>query len=196
MIPRTTRILDLLILIISVVSILLALVLMVSVFTHPTPRLGYTVSGLFSFILMMSYFVIDKRGAIARMRASRVYSQGFDLLLFPSARGEISALFLPESLPVFSPGFIYVMRRADGIYKIGKSTDPTARLFEHVQGYGQDFKLIKQFAVSDMAAFEAMALRMTRAYTYKKETGRKELRKMTKRQLSQFMIDFERRIKN
>lgn len=98
----------------------------------------------------------------------------------------------PPPKPVIGPGFIYVMRRADGVYKIGRSTYPAARLSEHAQDYGQAFTLVKWFAVPDMAAFERMALRMTREYAYKKEAGRRELRRMTKKQLTQFMVEFER----
>lgn len=131
-----------------------------------------------------------------------------DTFLLTTGKGEISEMFIASPIPlvipdpptsapkpIVGPGFIYIMRRADGIYKIGRSTDPAARLSEHIQDYRQDFKLVKWIAVPDMAAFEGMALRMTRAYAYKKEAGRKELRKMTKRQLAQFMVEFERMVK-
>jgi predicted GIY-YIG superfamily endonuclease len=153
-------------------------------------------------------FARDTKGKIIA-KAKKELSPSFQMFLFPAGSGEISQVLLPESFPapqptpvtppppkpVVGPGFIYVMRRADGVYKIGRSTDPTARLSEHIQDYKQEFKLIEWFPVSDMAVYEQLALRMTRQYAYRKEAGRKELRKMTKHQLNQFVVEFKRMIR-
>lgn len=126
-----------------------------------------------------------------------------DILLLSTGKGEISELITtspvqlvipPKPSPVptvdLGPGFIYVMRRADGVYKLGRAIDPTRRLLDHQSAYKQDFKLVRCFAVSDMVAFERAALSMTKLYAYKKEAGRKELRKMTKKQLYHFLAEF------
>jgi predicted GIY-YIG superfamily endonuclease len=128
-------------------------------------------------------------------------------LLFVVGKGEISEsipsrpiqLFTPSPSPSrpappvtidLGPGFVYVMRRTDGIYKLGRAIDPLQRLQDHQSTYKQDFKLVRCFAVPDMVAFERAALSMTKLYAYKKEVGRKELRKMTKKQLHHFLMEF------
>lgn len=159
---------------------------------------------------------------VLRSRLTLIHSQAIeatdwsfletDTLLFSTGQGEMSNLLpveevqpvievLPpplvtKSVDIAGPGFIYVMRRADGIYKLGRAVDPIQRLEAHQESYKQNFTLIRAYAVPDMVAFEQLALRRTKDYTYKKEAGRRELRKMTKRQLAQFMIEFERVVKS
>lgn len=131
-----------------------------------------------------------------------------DTLLFTSGKGEVSEIItvspikltLPQPPPApqtvdLGPGFIYVMRRADGIYKLGRAINPNQRLSEHQSAYKKEFKLIRWYAVSDMVAFERVALTMTKPYAYKKEAGRKELRKMTRQQLSNFLAEFEQLVR-
>lgn len=131
-----------------------------------------------------------------------------DILSLTAGKGEISQIItispieliippkpaLPPTIDL-GPGFIYVMRRRDGIYKFGRAIDPNQRLLDHQETYKQDFRLIRWFAVSDMVAFERLALTMTKPYIYKKEAGRRELRRMTKAQLSSFLIGFEQLVK-
>lgn len=126
-----------------------------------------------------------------------------DIFLFISGEGEVSKSFqpepekvevsLPQTLPApqLIPGFIYIMRRSDGVYKFGKSVNPIKRQAEHSGDYEKGFEIIRLFAVSNMTVFEQLALKMTIQYSYRKEQGRKELRRMTKRQVGAFTVEFE-----
>lgn len=86
-------------------------------------------------------------------------------------------------------GFIYVMRRSDGIYKLGQAIDTEERLKIHTADYGMGFTLVKRFVVPDKMAFEKLALKMTAVYHYY-EPGRIELRQMTDEQLTRFLAEF------
>ena len=87
------------------------------------------------------------------------------------------------------PGFVYVMRRDDGIIKLGKTINTTQRRKAHQRDYNQRFRIIKRFAVADQSAFERLALRMTEEYRYT-EGNRQELRQMNNKQLSAFLSEF------
>jgi predicted GIY-YIG superfamily endonuclease len=87
------------------------------------------------------------------------------------------------------PGFIYIMRRSDGIYKIGRTTNTNHRLSQHATDYGMDFELVKRFVVPDAIEFEKLALSMTANYRHL-EDNRLELRRMPKRQVNEFVSEF------
>lgn len=86
-------------------------------------------------------------------------------------------------------GFVYVLRREDGIYKIGRSADVDRRVKEHVKDYRQDFAIANRFAVWDVYLFEKLALLYTERYSYT-EGGRDELRKMDDAELRAFLVWF------
>lgn len=86
-------------------------------------------------------------------------------------------------------GFVYVMRRADGIYKIGHSGDVERRLSEHRGSYAAEFRLVKRFVAPDKIAFEKLALAMTKDYHHH-EVGRTELRRMSDMEMEQFLAEF------
>jgi hypothetical protein len=88
-----------------------------------------------------------------------------------------------------SPGFIYVMKRSDGIYKLGRSGNPGKRQKEHTSDYGQEFEIVKRFAVPDTKALERVALQLTVQYHYS-EANRNELRKMGDSEIQDFLEKF------
>jgi predicted GIY-YIG superfamily endonuclease len=88
-----------------------------------------------------------------------------------------------------NPGYIYIMRRSDGIYKIGRTDDTGRRLSQHKADYGMNFDLARRFVVSDTLAFERLALSITEKYRHK-EPGRAELRKMSNGQFRGFVRVF------
>ena len=89
------------------------------------------------------------------------------------------------------PGFIYVMRRSDGIYKIGRTNSTVRRITELITDYRKQFVLVKRFTVPDTIAFETIALQLTFAYRYD-EQHRTELRMLTGSQLTEFLLVFEK----
>lgn len=90
-----------------------------------------------------------------------------------------------------NPGYIYIMRRADGVYKLGRTNNTEYRQRQHVADYGDDFILVTRFVVPDAVEFEKLALSMTSKYFYN-ELGRQELRQMTDKVLHRFIAEFER----
>lgn len=163
---------------------------------------------LLDYLKKIGYLSELHKGVYTRIANSIVPES--DLLVLHSGNGEMSALFHPMpislTMPVMAkpdmpqlvdcvPGFIYIMRRDDGIYKFGRSVDPLKRRSEHIEEYRRNFEIIRLFAVPNMIAFEQLALRMTGSYAYRKEQGRKELRKIPRRQLVAFILEFEKVIK-
>lgn len=184
----------------SLAVMVMTLVLMGERIFNGNTETARFMSGLFSFFLMMmGHMLVSayKRGFFWsewRLTLPALFPE-FDMFLFPSGKGAISELLPLESTPTqFSPGFIYIMRRSDGVYKFGKSTDPIRRQVEHIEDYEKGFEIIKLFAVSNMTVFEQLALRMTKQYFYRKEQGRKELRRMSRQQVADFIKEFERAI--
>ena len=62
-------------------------------------------------------------------------------------------------LELSAPGFVYLARREDGIYKIGKTIDITQRMYAHKSTYQMKFELIKfwhtpNYHVAELAAQE------------------------------------------
>lgn len=105
------------------------------------------------------------------------------------ARQRIIALLVEFNTRANQAGFIYIMRREDGIYKIGRSSDVERRLGEHQESYASKFQLVKRFVAPDKVAFEKLALAMTKDYEYH-EPGRTELRQMSDVEMSQFLAEF------
>lgn len=89
------------------------------------------------------------------------------------------------------PGFIYIMKRQDGIIKIGYSNDTDRRLRQHKLDYQADFELLYRFVVPDCITFERLALSMTSEFAYE-EPGRSELRKMSDDEIEDFCDNFRR----
>lgn len=110
----------------------------------------------------------------------------------PEVETETEAEKIVKQLTInTNPGFIYVMRREDGILKIGKTNDTKRRLIQHIKDYEIGFELVYRFAVADATCFEKLALKMTSGFEYK-EPGRVELRKMTSTELEDFILLFRR----
>lgn len=87
------------------------------------------------------------------------------------------------------PGFIYVMKRSDGIYKLGRSNNPTKRQGQHASDYGKEFEIVKRFVVPDTKALERVALQLTTQYRYI-EGNRNELRLMSETEIEDFIKEF------
>jgi len=103
-----------------------------------------------------------------------------------------TTVLLPEKMQIevgTSPGFIYVMKRSDGIYKLGRSGNPGKRQKEHASDYGQEFEIVKRFAVPDTKALERVALQLTAQYHYS-EASRNELRRMDDSEIRDFLEKF------
>lgn len=88
-----------------------------------------------------------------------------------------------------SPGYIYIMRRADGVYKIGRTDNTNRRQKQHIGDYGMGFVLVRRFVVSDTIQFEKLALHLTAEYAYP-EKRRQELRRMNDDQIEAFIEFF------
>lgn len=88
-----------------------------------------------------------------------------------------------------NPGFIYILRRSDGIIKIGKSYRVEGRMIQLEKEYKKGVSLLKRFTVEDVTLYEKLALSMTRDYIYDDEEGR-ELRKMSEKEVSKFIEKF------
>lgn len=110
----------------------------------------------------------------------------------PVSDEEIRAKEIVSALSIrTSPGYIYVMRREDGVFKVGRTNDTERRLAQHRSDYKAQFELICRFVVPDVFQFEHLALRLTSKFSYAEE-GRNELRKMTVSELEDFVLLFHR----
>lgn len=89
-----------------------------------------------------------------------------------------------------NPGYIYVMRRQDGVIKIGRTNNTKRRLSQHIKDYKTQFRLIHRFVVPDTVQFEKLALGITGQFAYR-ESGRIELRKMSNDELKEFIGLFQ-----
>lgn len=87
------------------------------------------------------------------------------------------------------PGFIYIMRRDDGVIKIGRSINVENRLKQHETDYERKFTIIETFVVPDTITFEYLALSMTVDY-YFLEPHRNELRSMSNHEIDKFRTVF------
>jgi hypothetical protein len=87
------------------------------------------------------------------------------------------------------PGFVYIMKRDDGIVKIGRSIDTEKRLKQHVTDYGCKFSIIETFVVPDAITFEYLALSMTTHCAFL-EPHRNELRSMSDEEIAKFRATF------
>lgn len=102
-----------------------------------------------------------------------------------------------ESPQKFEKSFevIYVIKRDDGIIKIGKTNNLCTRIIQHKKDYRSDFSVLASWVVLDAAYYEQIALNMTNKWAYQ-ENKRRELRQMPDDALSQFIIDFTVRIQD
>ena len=114
---------------------------------------------------------------------------GYYLLGFVSPRYRALMMLIDLQIGT-SPGFIYIMRRSDGIYKLGRSDNPNKRLRQHQSDYGMKLELVKRFVVPDVYQFEKLALRLSSNYSYT-EPGRVELRQMTTTEADEFIAKFK-----
>ena len=87
------------------------------------------------------------------------------------------------------PSNVYVMKRDDGIFKIGRSINVYQRISEHNADYKQKFLPIMSFFVIDGMLFEQIALSMTECRFFK-EGHRRELRRMSNEDLHVFIDRF------
>jgi len=98
---------------------------------------------------------------------------------------------LPEMIPIKfnNAGFIYLMQRDDGIYKIGRTNNVHRRLQDLQKEYDQQFTLVQAFVVPDQYEFENVALAMTEQFHFA-DAEHGELREMTDEQVEQFLAKF------
>jgi hypothetical protein len=85
-------------------------------------------------------------------------------------------------------GYIYLIKRKDGIYKIGKTRHPQERLSEHNKTW-TGCQIISLWQVPNMELYEKKALKITQPFFYQ-ENGHQELRAMTLQQVVVFQIIF------
>lgn len=80
----------------------------------------------------------------------------------------------------FSSGneYIYILKRSDGIYKLGRTNDLERRLFEHIEDYQMDFCLEYFWSIQYPRQAERRILSLSSGMIYK-EGNRLELRKMS-----------------
>jgi predicted GIY-YIG superfamily endonuclease len=88
---------------------------------------------------------------------------------------------------------IYVLRRADGILKFGRTNNLKKRIVSHQIDYRSKFDIAASWVVTSPFAYEQLALRMTNEFSYF-EAGRKELRKMTQKELNDFIVSFTNKV--
>jgi hypothetical protein len=106
------------------------------------------------------------------------------------------SLYLIDSYPdvPYYNGFVYLLRRSDGILKIGCTIDLSARIVALRRDYETGFALVRAWAVRDRYTSERIALEMTKQFHYS-EGRRLELRKMNRLQVKSFIRSFTGRIK-
>lgn len=92
-----------------------------------------------------------------------------------------------------SCGIVYVMKRNDGVLKIGRTRSLRNRLQDHCADYEATFEVIAAWVVPNAESYEYYALRVTDRYAYS-EGNRRELRQMTDAELSNFIMDFTERV--
>ncbi len=120
------------------------------------------------------------------------YTAGFALwAAFTSVAFLWGVQVLPQKIatPPNGLGAIYVLRRRDGVCKVGRSVDLRRRIADHAKDYEQGFDVAAAWVVPNAELYERIALHLTRAYTFA-EGKRKELRQMTQEQLNEFIILF------
>lgn len=83
-------------------------------------------------------------------------------------------------------GYIYLMRRADGIYKVGKTVNLTNRQQQLSQQYRQPVYLISSWPAPNLDTYEARALELTSRYAI----DRSELRAMSQTEAITFVFTF------
>lgn len=89
--------------------------------------------------------------------------------------------------------YIYLLRREDGIYKVGHTKGIEQRIYEHERDYGMGFSLVKSWGVERGHMAERVALDLTKSFAYH-EGSRKELRDMSLLQVALFVIRFSRSV--
>lgn len=94
----------------------------------------------------------------------------------------------PKSL-----GVIYIIRREDGVLKIGKTTSLKDRISKHQADYRSRFNIVSSWVVPDMGEYERLALRLSSSFHYS-ENNRRELRRMSEAELNRFILDFTNRV--
>lgn len=94
--------------------------------------------------------------------------------------------FQPKPKPKSKSGYIYLIRRQDGIYKIGYSSNITSRLEQLAKQWKQSAILIKKWVVDDMQKAERTVLELS-ANCYYLEGRSIEYRKMNDKQIEDFI---------
>jgi hypothetical protein len=67
--------------------------------------------------------------------------------------------------------YVYLARRADGVYKIGFSADPKSRMKSLRQEFGKKFRLVKAWQRADAYRIEKLAQRTLRLKTHLASRG-------------------------
>lgn len=86
--------------------------------------------------------------------------------------------------------FIYLLRRADGVYKVGMTNNVRRRMTELERDYGQGFTLVYRWKTNNAPRSENIALCLTRGSKHV-EGNRKELRKMRFGQVLALILSFD-----
>lgn len=119
------------------------------------------------------------------IRALRINKEVSDCQIFDTIKDMIEAINTPR------PGYIYVMRREDGILKFGRAIKILQRLHDHEKDYNQKFYITRSFFAPDMILFEHIALSIT-DLCFHTEGNRRELRQMSGNQFNIFVQRFQK----
>jgi hypothetical protein len=95
-----------------------------------------------------------------------------------------------NAAPSHKPGFIYLIRRSDGVMKLGCTNDLDRRIQFHETDYGMEFEIVRAWLVPDKSLYEIKALGLTGKFQYV-EDDRKELRQMSDGDLARFIMTFD-----
>jgi hypothetical protein len=124
------------------------------------------------------------------IRASQDIGQRIALENMPIARPSPESTKSPRQY-----GIVYILRRNDGILKLGKTLDLRTRVALHRSDYKTNFDVLASWVVPSLDDYERLALRMTQDYQFS-EGKRRELRSMSDKELSEFILSFTTRVQN
>jgi len=140
------------------------------------PLIAWSIAGVW-FVLFVLVVIIWLAHAENRAKAAKLIEDA------------VSATIEQERTR--EPGYVYIMRREDGVYKVGCTDNVKRRIKAHEADYGVGFDNVRFWLVPNKVEYEKRALKLTRRYAYW-EGKRRELRQMTDSQLLKFVKTFGR----
>lgn len=158
------------------------------------------ISSFFTTILLISDGDVFSRGwwlllSLDLMMILSVIGAIFNIRVHEKTKIIIKEIPITPSSLLNPCEFIYVLRREDGIIKIGRTGDIDSRIHAHEKDYNAKFSILASWVVFDSEAYEKIALSMTGRFAYS-EGNRRELRQMNNDDLSGFILDFSKKVQN